>query len=121
MLREVFNWGDSSNDGPVEERRPAAADINEADIVTSEMNDRPGYHKPVLDIDMPVRVVDSSTPGHHHLYIDKEMSWKKYRQLLKALVKAGIVEEGYLGASVERGFTGVRLPWVKKGARRGQE
>lgn len=114
MLRQVFNWGDSSSDGGIEEKRPEVADINNADIVTSEMTNRPGYHRPVLDIDMPVNVVASSTPGHHHLFIDKELSWKQYRKLLKALVAAGIIEHGYLGASEERGFTGVRLPWNKK-------
>mgnify|MGYP006949394450 CR=1 FL=1 len=114
MLRQVFNWGDSSEDGPIEEKRPEVAVIEDADIVTSEMTNRPGYHRPVLDIDMPVKVVPSSTSGHFHLFIDKELSWKRYRKLLKALVAAGIIEWGYLGASEERGFTGVRLPWKKK-------
>ena len=115
MLRQVFNWSDSSSDGDIEEKRPEVAVIEDADIVTSEMTNRPGYHRPVLDIDMAVKVVPSSTAGHFHLFIDKELSWKRYRKLLKALVAAGIIEEGYLGASEERGFTGVRLPWKKKG------
>lgn len=71
-------------------------------------------HRPVLDIDFPVKVVPSSTPGHFHLYLDKEMSWEVYEELLKALGKAGILEEGYVRASIAREHTSVRLPWIKK-------
>ena len=39
-------------------------------------------HKPVLDLDMDVLVVPSTTPGHHHLYIDQAMSWKDYSLLM---------------------------------------
>jgi hypothetical protein len=72
-------------------------------------------HKPVIDIDLPVKVVESSTPGHHHLYIDKAMSWEKYRHLLEALAVAGLVEPGYVNASIDRGYSAVRLPWIHKG------
>lgn len=71
-------------------------------------------HKPVIDIDVPIRVYPSSTLGHFHLYIDKEISWFRYKVLLWAMVKAGIVEEGYLYASKHRKATHVRLPWVHK-------
>lgn len=115
VLRQVFNWGDSSQDGPIEEKRPEVAKIEDADIVTSEIAFRDGTrHKIVLDIDMPVKVVDSSTPGHHHLFIDKELSWAEYKSLLHLLAELGVIEYGYVGASLERGFTGVRLPWKKK-------
>ncbi|MEU7814082.1 hypothetical protein [Pseudonocardia sp. NPDC049154] len=72
-------------------------------------------HKIVLDIDHPVRVLESSTPGHHHLFIDKAVSWAKYQHVLHALAVAGVVEPGYVAASIDRGCTAVRLPWVKKG------
>ena len=114
QLRKVFNWGDSSQEMPTEEIRPIVADVEDADLVTSEIASRHKRHKIVLDIDMPVKVLDSSTPGHHHLFIDKELSWKQYRRLLRALAAAGIVEQGYVGASEDRGFTGVRVPWKKK-------
>lgn len=65
----------------------------EADLVSSETVD--GNHAPAIDIDLPCRLVESSTPQHFHLYIDKPMPWKQYKKLLKALVKAGIVERGY--------------------------
>lgn len=73
-------------------------------------------HRPVIDVDFPVAVLPSSTPGHHHLYIDKEMDWWEYRRLLSALADVGIIERGYLQASEARQFTSVRLPWVRKAA-----
>jgi len=63
---------------------------------------------------MPVAVLPSSTPGHNHLFIDKEMSWADYEKLLKVLAEVGIIEKGYLGACRRRGHSAVRLPWVKK-------
>ena len=71
-------------------------------------------HRPVLDIDIPARLIPSSTPGHHHLYLDVDMPWDKYEALLKALADAGVIEQGYLLAALDRGATFVRLPWVGK-------
>ena len=73
-----------------------------------------GYHYPCIDIDIPIRVVPSSTPGHSHLYVDEPITWDTYKNLLEALAEAGIVEEGYLNASVDQGGTTVRMPHVKK-------
>lgn len=71
-------------------------------------------HRPVLDIDFPVKLVPSSTEGHFHLYLDKEMPWSTYKNLLNALAAAGIIEKGYAAASIARGYSTVRLPWEKK-------
>lgn len=87
-------------------------DIESADIILSHDGD--GMHRPVLDIDFPVHVVPSSTPGHFHLYLDKQMPKSDYMGLLSALAEAGIIESGYAGVSQARGYTSVRLPWVKK-------
>lgn len=73
-----------------------------------------GYHYPCIDIDIPVRLVPSSTPGHSHLYVDEPITWDTYKNLLVALADAGIVEEGYLNASLKQGGTTVRMPHVKK-------
>lgn len=88
-------------------------DIKEAHVLNSEQKGT-GLHRPVLDIDFPVTVIPSTTPGHGHLYIDKPMSWTRYKKLLLALEAAGIIQPGYVDASVERGYTSVRLPWIKK-------
>lgn len=86
------------------------ADESSANVIGS-MTDK-GTHLIGLDIDLGVengvRVVPSATPGNFHLYIDKELSWDAYKALLHALAAAGVIEEGYLHASLERGQTLLR-------------
>lgn len=74
------------------------------------------FHRPVLDLDFPAVVVPSTTPGHGHLYLDKVLTWSQYVELLEVLGRVGILEPGYVSASIAREFTSVRLPWVKKTA-----
>ena len=97
-------------------KRIRTEDLTRANVTTSRTtSDSWGHtHRPVLDIDLPIKVVESSTPGHHHLYIDKEMDWEDYSKLLEVLAEVGILEPGYVSAALDRGFTAVRLPWVKK-------
>lgn len=80
-------------------------------LVSSQLRGS-NLHAPVIDIDHKVRLQSSKTPGHFHLYIEKSMSWRKYRRLLRAMVRAGLVEPGYYGASVARKATMVRAPWA---------
>jgi len=90
-------------------------DLEEATVVSSDMTTKDGYyHQPVIDFDIPVRLVPSSTPGHSHLYIDTPTSGAAYFQLLRALVDCGYVQPGYADASERRGHSDVRLPWIKK-------
>lgn len=93
------------------ERREAP--VHEALVASSETHIQ-GVHRPVLDLDVPAQLVPSTTPGHHHLYIDVDMSWPTYKRLLRALAKAGVIEAGYAKASIHRGASFVRLPWVRK-------
>lgn len=96
----------------VEVRKECSAEA--AQVVSSEIDDRRGFHTPMLDIDIPSRLVESSTPGHSHLYIDMEMSWRKYRFLLWALMKVGLIEKNYYKVSVKRKGTHLRPPWSDK-------
>ena len=116
ILRRIEIWDDY---GEVEEVRPEAASVNDATVITSEVKhprpELPNAHKVALDIDLPIKVIESSTPGHGHLYIDHEMSWENYVKLMEVMVEVGLLERGYLGASLQRGFTSLRLPWIKKG------
>ena len=106
----------SNYEGDLYEDRYFVEDFSSADLISSEVfrEDKKKMHKPALDIDMPVKVVPSSTLGHFHLYIDKEMTWRQYRNLLRALKNAGIIEKGYYKASVGRKATFLRTPWFKK-------
>ncbi len=91
------------------------SDIESANLITSMTEANVMRHKVVVDLDLPAKLIPSSTPGHFHLYIDHEMDTTAYFTLLKALAKAGIVEAGYYNASEKQGHTAVRLPWIKKG------
>lgn len=89
-----------------------AVSPDEANIVTSLLPN--GQHAPVLDLDIPHTLVPSSTPGHSHLYLDVALPWQEYTTLLKALMVAGIIQEGFYLGALARGHSDARLPWVKK-------
>jgi hypothetical protein len=88
--------------------------IEDANILTSDVAGKPGMHKLALDIDLPARLLPTTTPGHWHLYIDHEMPWDAYVRILDALAEAGVIEKGYARASKIRGYTSVRPPWLAK-------
>lgn len=90
-------------------------DEPEANLVGSLLDTWwPEMHAPTLDIDLPCRLVQSSTPGHFHLYIDKAMKWPDYERLLTVLAEVGIIEPGYADASIRRRQTFVRKPGIVK-------
>jgi hypothetical protein len=79
---------------------------NEANLIASlTVNDT---HAPVIDLDLPVRLLPSKTPGHFHLYLDVEMPKEDYFKLLQVMSEVGLVEEGYYKASVSQGSSYVR-------------
>lgn len=86
---------------------------DDANLISSKLEN--GNHKPVIDLDLPCQLHPSSTEGHFHLYIDKELDWEQYEALLLVLADCGIIEQNYAEASIRRGFSAVRPPWVKKG------
>lgn len=90
---------------PLEQAPP-----DEAELVCSDLHGEGGRHKPVLDLDFPCELVPSATPGHFHLYMDKEVAWEDYLKVLKAMAGAGLIEWGYLNATEERGFGSLRHP-----------
>lgn len=103
---ETEEWRRKQQDRTTLERANA---IN-SDIAFTEK----GMHKVALDLDLPAKLIPSGTEGHFHLYIDKVMTWENYKKLLEVLAEVGIIESGYAGASIRRGFTTLRLPWHKK-------
>lgn len=73
-------------------------------------------HRIVIDVDHAAHLVESSTPGHHHLYVEiPPVPWDDYMEWLRAGVKIGLVSEGYVNACISRGHSDVRLPWIHKG------
>lgn len=97
-------------DGNVAVGTEEGADLVCSDVIASVLNTTGApKHKPVIDIDLPCSLVESS-PGKFHLYIDKEVDEDIYFRMVMAMVRAGIVEEGYYNASKHRGYTAVRHP-----------
>lgn len=113
LYAKVENWHDSAT-GESGVNEPIVIDIEKANVITSMIATKVTHHKVIIDLDIPAQLIPSTTPGHFHLYIDHEMGKDAYFKLIAALVEAGLVEPGYLGASEARGYTAVRLPWVKK-------
>lgn len=99
-----------------EHDREVVTDLDVANVVSSPMSNGWGRHRVLLDLDVPAWLIDSSTPGHSHLYVDVGCSWPDYLQFLKAAERIGLIEPGYLAASEARGYTSLRLPWVRKEA-----
>lgn len=124
---EVTDWGNDDSQTKGEnrpgDRRKVSTGMNNANVVTSLLSDEPvsfdaepRRHALVLDIDHPAWLVPSTTPGHYHLYVDVPggIEPEKYSTLLTALADAGVIEWGYAAASIARGWTSVRLPWIQK-------
>lgn len=102
----------SDNYGQEYERRVRVKHPFDGNVISSLLED--GQHAPALDLDVPAELLPSSTVGHSHLYIDVPTSWRRYKRLLRALWKAGIIERGYYRASVARRQTHLRKPGVTK-------
>lgn len=100
------------------------AEIDRANIVSSLLRPPTGFaHDPndlrhvlAIDLDIPAALVPSSTPGHHHLYVETKdgIPHHRYMALLSALADAGVIEKGYAEVSIARGHSDLRLPWVSK-------
>jgi len=113
------NTGDSGGeDGLNVEKLIKETPIQDANSVSSRrinaIGQKTGKHMVVLDIDMEAALVPSSTPGHYHLFIDTQLDWETYKNVLRALVDAEIIQRGYYNAAMERKATWVRTPWTRK-------
>lgn len=90
-------------------------DPESATLITSKLDPAGNYHAPALDLDkMNCMVLPSSTPGNFHLYIDHILTKDQYFRLLDLLGEIGILEDGFVNASKERGYSSLRKPGVKK-------
>lgn len=82
-------------------------------LMEAEPPDRPDWetmHLPVIDIDYQAHLVPSRTPGHYHLYLERPISWGKYKNVLRALADAGLIERGYCEASISAKQSFARVP-----------
>jgi hypothetical protein len=132
-LNKILGYGNAENEGTTRRffkadleketpdyRNPPREAVQEKDgnlvgsLVRGKLGNASSIHMPVLDIDFPAELIPSSTPGHFHLYLNKEITWNSYYQLLSSLSDAGIIEEGYMRAAHHHGGTFVRKPGIYK-------
>lgn len=73
----------------------------DGDLFTSLLSN--GEHAALFDIDMPAVLRPSKTPGHYHLIVGQTMSWRRYKRLLRAMVRAGLVEQEWYRLVKRRG------------------
>lgn len=88
--------------------------LDEANLISSKVKGT-SRHKVILDLDFDAALLPSSTPGHHHLYLDKELTKEQMETLLFALLDAGIIAVGNMNQWLKFKAQYLRLPWVKKG------
>lgn len=95
-------WGPTSTPGRLRQLGSALVACGFADeaVVKAWMARQADPPNVILPFTAPVRLVPSRSPGHHHLYIDQQTSWSRYRQLLCALAKAGVIAEDFLQLSL---------------------
>ncbi len=94
-------------DAWTDDQRTQVDNDNDANLIGSLTTN--GTHAPVLDIDYPARLIPSSTPGHYHLYLDREIPWGRYQLVLWVLSLAGLIEPGFFRAAIARGMTFARI------------
>lgn len=82
--------------------------FEKANLVLSKTVD--GDHAPIFDFDFPCALIESSTEGHYHLYIQATISWEDYKDILEAFRKAGLLEDGWVKAALVRGYAALRKP-----------
>lgn len=114
-MRRLFKIGKFADTyGTFEDRKDVTTDSCLPNIISSLISSTGERHMPVIDIDFPCYVIPSSTPGHFHLYLDKEISWQDYEFVLFSMKRAGLIDPGFYDESVRKRQTFARLPWIKK-------
>jgi hypothetical protein len=93
-------------DGAIETRRPDPT----GEFMGSELLGN--KHLFVLDLDCEAWLLQSKTPGHYHLIIDKELSESAYSEILAVLEKHRIIESGWFRQLREMGQTFLRFPKI---------
>lgn len=84
----------------------------EANLISSEVKGG-RHHKIVLDIDHEAVLIPSSTPGHSHLIINKNLTEQKFYHFVRACHDIGLIADGNLRQADMWGGQFIRFPWRK--------
>lgn len=85
---------------------------HDANLMSSE--NAHGTHYLVLDLDWDHWYHQSSTPGHGHLVIKRELEIDQLKEIINVLVKHGILQEGIKNQLDDRGCLTLRMPGMSK-------
>lgn len=89
----------------------------EGHLTSSEVQGTTSIHMPVIDMDYSIEAVKTPTDDHHHLYINKPITWRMYKRLLRALLKANLIEKGWFDNAMKEKKSLVFHPsWYQKKA-----
>lgn len=87
--------------------------VGAGNLISSKLKN--GKHAPILDLDFAAHLVESTNPGHYHLYLDGiELTEDQMDDLVRSLQRVGVLQKGILNRWERDGATFVRPPWVKK-------
>lgn len=109
--------GDDPSGGPLEEVEPWSLEQN---LWGSELVSPPARFAPIIDVDgdgdgnAVLRLVDSSTPGHQHLYVDKALTSTEQYYIVHGLYRAGLMGQREWDHFLENRQTFARPEWIKK-------
>ena len=84
----------------------------EGNTYVSRVDDEGLLHMPCLDLDFDCELYESRTPGHYHLYLNKQIPWVSYVRLLEALKECGLVQPGWVEQAMRNGHTTLRKPQI---------
>lgn len=63
---------------------------------------------------VPARLVPSSSPGHHHLYLETVLTWSVYNELLRRMADAELIERNWHAMCERRKMGLLRKPGIGK-------
>lgn len=88
-------------------------DLSKANLISSKVKGTT-RHKPIFDLDFEAALLPSSTEGHYHLYLDKELTNDQMERLVRVLHEIGILAQGNLNQWTRNKAQFLRVPWVRK-------
>lgn len=87
----------------------------DANLISSE--NVYGLHHLVLDLDDEHWYSESSTKGHGHLVINKQLELSALKEIVHVLVKHNVLQAGIKKQLDDRGCLTLRMPGMKKGVK----
>lgn len=114
--RRVRLTNDSNAAVDVEFSEPKKASAVKSNVMCSDLDENMTNakgHYLILDIDMPVQLITSSS-GNNHLLLPKVLQFDEMTEVLDVLAKYGIVQSKWVESAKRHGFATLRLPGISK-------